>query len=418
MAAQFEDWFEKRYEADRLRREEERRLRDLGYFSKNNGSPCVATSQCAAGYACIDGRCQPINNNVGSGTNDTQGTYVQGCWMYEGDCNSGKRSCSLDATCGRGSGRVDCCGGRRYYGYNAATNSVTGKCARDDGSQDDGGQNNDERSCSAWCEGYYALNGTSSRLCDGQPLCDPECETCSLGKCARRTGNVPCYCNAGRTCDGCKACITDPSSSSFGQCAATDQTNARCRQCVEILTHNCCGVNVGPAKVCSYKGFGGTTNDLRAQLRAEVRSRCSEACKDFSQIGNWSFSGTQSYVSYGVRKTRAVAAGFNQGSGQYCADGGCYPVITGAPCTIPGFTCGAFPWAEGIVVSPGDCTGSSSGCGMFLLNSSGVIVRGLIDGTPAGCKETGYIAADGTPYRGPHYNPGCFLSGKWTFSAA
>jgi len=421
MAAQFEDWFEKRYEADRLRREEERRLRDLGYFSKNNGSPCVATSQCAAGYACIDGKCQPINNNPGSGTNDTQGTYVKGCYIYEGDCNSGKRSCSLDATCGRGSGRVDCCGGRLYYGYNAATNSVTGKCARDDGGQDDGGQNNDERSCSAWCEGYYALLGTVSSLCDGQPLCDPECETCSLGKCARRTVNVPCYCNAGRTCDGCKACITDSSSSSFGQCAATDETNNRCRQCVKIESHICCGKDVGPARVCSYEGFGGTTNDLRSKLQAEIRSRCSEACVDFSQPGGWSFTGTQSYVDQGQRKFRTVYASFSQGSG-LCDDGGCYPVSYGPPCSHPGkfSPCGESAWSSGISVGPGDCTGQSLGCGMYLANSSGVNIQRLVRSTEAGCLRKTYLKPGeptlGQTYFGPHFNPGCILAGKWTFN--
>lgn len=464
----FGNWFDKREDPDRMRREEERRYRDLGYFIRSNNARCVETLQCAQGHACIDGRCQPINNEEGQGTGDSFGTYVRGCYINNGDCNSGSRSCSLEPTCGRGSGKTYCCGGRLYYSYNSATNSLEPRCAYDI----------IKKTCSAWCEGYQALNGEVSSMCKDRPGCDPECEECTFGECRQRTSNVPCYCEGGRKCGECKACNSDPNSPNFGSCVSTQETRDRCRQCLEVKSHTCCGAEVGPVKKC---GPPGSVDNLRAQLKSELQSRCRSKCgseecekknfktycsdttglpgpdlncpsglvcrqsgslsiagvncvfveeKDVSDCpykpGRWVWKGEINNARIGV-PTREYGASFIQGdpndpnspSDPGCEDGGCYPAFY-APST---HFSGSFtplgiqsPWAEEIVVSAvqDGCSGATFACQLALFNSSGVGIRILSPNQYCNCYDSnGVVNPIGDP--NTNSNQGCYNVGTWTY---
>ena len=405
MAGDFEDWYKKRQE--RLGKTERRYESGLFFSGQNTGSKCIETAQCSAGYACVDGTCLKINNQPGNGSPTGFGLYKKGCWRNDGDCNSGRYTCAQGPTCGRGSGRVDCCGGRITYKFEPGTESrITGKCI-------------DNEYCNSFCSSSYALFGRVSEQCKGESICEnTDCQECGLlsGICERKFGNLPCWCDGGAQCGGCKACITNPNSSNFGSCAITSETAKRCRQCVKVESHTCCGKEIGPVKKCAPPRFGGTTNDLRDALKKELQDRCRDACQGFSQLGGYEFRGVQSYHEDGQVKFREVFAAFTQGgtgvvgSRGSCRDGGCYPTMSGA---FGGGAGGG--WSGGVDPDPGDCTGDGAGCGMFLRDSSGTVIFTLIHTTVAGCKNLTYQRPDGSYYRAPHFGPGCTLQGTWTY---
>lgn len=442
------------------------------------GSRCIETAQCSAGYACVDGTCIQINSQPGNGTPTGFGLYKKGCYNNDGNCNSGRGSCSEGPTCGKGSGRVDCCGGRVRYIFAPGTESrITGDCI-------------DNEYCHSFCTSGYALFGEVSPQCEGKPICtNTDCEECGLfsGVCEQKFGNLPCWCDGGAQCGACKACITNPNDSNFGQCARTSESKKRCRQCVSIKSHKCCGKEIGPVKKCAPPGFSGTTNDLRDALRKELQDRCSGACdecetkefktycsnttglpdpstlncpdglncrqagfleiagvqcvfveeKDSSACsykpGRWQFTGERNnlffWQTFGHVETYSVS--FVQGDPNNpnapgvttgCEDGGCYPAFN-----APGESEKAKwepvgrqeAWANEIVVDAieGGCSGSTFGCDLVLYDSSGNPLRTL---SPTRSSQL-CNCWDSNNVENPEGNPntsgnkGCYNRGVWEY---
>jgi len=277
----FDDWYKKNEELGQARNT----YNDgLGY-SRNflptillppKQTGCVSSSQCGSGYGCVDGKCISIGAVGNNGSPNSPG-YCPG---VGNDCNSGSYACQSSPTCGSGSGVTECCGGEVTYVFKPGEERrVEGECVTNE-------------SCHSFCSARYALfgppdpNNLLTDQCAGKNICtNTDCEECGLfsGICEPKSGDRPCWCDGGRSCGSCEACITNSADSNFGSCAPTDDSLDRCRQCVTLESYKCCGKEVGPLEVCSKPGFGGTTNDLRDELRRQAKAKCSELCTDCKQ---------------------------------------------------------------------------------------------------------------------------------------
>ena len=491
----FDDWYKK---SEEVGEQQNAYNTGLGYsrnFLTNILVPpqqtgCVSSSQCGSGFGCVNGKCVSIGDVGGNGSPNSPGNCPSG--SIGNDCNSGSYACQSSPTCGSGSGVTECCGGDVTYVFKPGEESrVEGECVTNE-------------YCHYYCSSRYALFGPPDGNpefydpCAGKSICEnTDCEECGLfsGLCEPKSGDRPCWCNGGASCGECEGCITDPTDSNFGSCAPTDDSLDRCRQCVTLESYKCCGKDVGPLEVCSKPGFGGTTNDLRDELKRQAKEKCSALCdsceqkdyktycsdttglpgsdlncpdgktckqtgsmtsngvtcifveeKDTSDCpwkpGRWEFTGTQSYHGGQEVLYRTVNAYFIQGnpedpSAPYsgdslrnCADGGCYPVMSG-----PGHGGGTQwqpvgvqeAWGESILVeaieSPG-CTGDTFACGLSIMTSSGQGIdcrffsrRCLsVNTTWCGCWRTSYYDDEGEWIGNlKHYGPGCSLTGKWTY---
>jgi len=238
---------------------------------------CISSSQCASGFGCVGGKCVKIGLTGGNGSPISAGN----CPTTRNDCNSGSYACQSSPKCGKGSWVLECCGGKKTYVFKPGyERRVEGECVED-------------KNCHYYCSSRYALFGPPDTdpdglidHCEGKTVCEnADCEECDLfsGICEPKSGSRPCWCDGGEGCGNCEACITNPADSNFGSCAPTGDSLDRCRQCVTLESYKCCGKDVGPLKVCSKPGFGGTTNDLRDELKRQAKSKCSELCDSCEQ---------------------------------------------------------------------------------------------------------------------------------------
>lgn len=277
---------------------------------------CISSSQCASGFGCVGGKCVKIGITGGHGSPISAGN----CPTTPNDCNSGSYACQSSPTCGKGSWVLECCGGKKTYVFKPGyERRVEGECVED-------------KNCHYYCSSRYALFGPPDTdpdglidHCEGKTVCEnADCEECDLfsGICEPKFSDRPCWCDGGESCGNCEACITNPADSNFGSCAPTDDSLNRCRQCVTLESYKCCGQDVGPLKVCSEPGFGGTTNDLRDKLKRQAKAKCSKLCTDCEQ---------KSYRTYCSDTTGLPGNDLNCPDGQICKQTGSLS-IAGTDC--------------------------------------------------------------------------------------
>lgn len=245
-------------------------------FDNLNG--CTSSSQCPAGYACINGVCTFMNSSTetGGGQAGSPGDCGSTAPNSPSPCNSGgPGSCQQTPSCGDGdpSGGQSCCG-ERCCSYGSLSSSRPGvycwcgKCPP-------------WPSCSSFCSGYLAANGTAGAGCTSGGSgnsCD-ECSYCDFGACKEKIVGGPCYCNDGKSClsaGPCYKCDDDPGSATFGQCV---EDTPNCQECVTIQNHICpCGIVLDPFYVCLPLNYQGLATINVAQ--AEAVRRCEEVCPE------------------------------------------------------------------------------------------------------------------------------------------
>lgn len=185
---------------------------------------CTSSSDCAMGWACINGECKQVNGPGGNNQGwpdptipSVPGTLPPSTNSPCGDGPDINRGCSVPGpggcrttTCGDGDTRADCCGNRccRYsYGVGAPTvNCACGDCP----DYGDGGSGSGNRKwCVKFCDSYFKTYGERSKVCDQKAACD-ECQACTgeqggRSYCENRS-EAPCHCNVP---DGCYVCEND-----------------------------------------------------------------------------------------------------------------------------------------------------------------------------------------------------------------
>jgi len=258
------DWAGKRYATD----EERRDGRTETIIAQNPRVRCASTSQCAAGYACVNGRCTRISSQAGVSSGDTAGNCSGGTSGSQSSCNDGSRACSDDGSCGSGTTVSSCCGQAVSYRVQDSEGKFVPTCDK-------------PTTCRPFCSSYFANFGTIASGCEGYDPCFPDCEICGLQNgafsCQKQliSEASPCYCDNGARCGPCDQCVTDNTSSNFGQCVSSSNVpeTSRCQQCLTLDSYVCGGNDVGPITAC-------TTPDATAQenLTAAIEEACKNVC--------------------------------------------------------------------------------------------------------------------------------------------
>lgn len=234
---------------------------------------CTTTSDCASGYACVNGKC--VQAGVGGSTGGGIFAGPGACDPFDpndpqrpipgaGGCNQGGATgCQGQANCGNGAQIRKCCG-TRTCSFSAF--GVVCVCDEDI---------NFGTACSDFCDSYLAANGEGGAGCTEEQACG-ECNECSSGECVPKL-NRPCWCDGGETCDtdGCYQCVSDPDDEDFGECRFEEEN---CQDCATITNFLCpCNIILPPITVCKPVLSGGLLAINEAQ--AEAVRRCAEECK-------------------------------------------------------------------------------------------------------------------------------------------
>lgn len=219
------------------------------------GTYCRSSTECASGYACIDGRCLPSYFGNSDGSNSGCGGSGGG----GGGCFDGPTGCTT-SSCGNGE-TVDCCGPRYCRFFQGG--GVSCACGEPPAT-----------SCTVFCDAYSASFGLTGAGCEGK-ICD-ECASCdgnyfssTYNTCIPQTGG-PCHC--------------DPSS--LPECykcndQGTTELDLNCKQCVQIYNVECsCGKTID--NTCCYTLedltglYGG---DPVTRCQDETAVKCAQACE-------------------------------------------------------------------------------------------------------------------------------------------
>lgn len=162
-----------------------------GFASPFTSTPnkCARSSDCALGYFCNQGICEPIGTgNTGTdleggcstGPNENGGVGgSDNCGSSSSTGNLGK--CASPG-CGYG-GPQDCDGGPRCCRFTATSISCwNGRCTETEGP------------CSNYCSGHRATYGDNAPGCSNNNTCS-ECAACVDSRCVPLEENVPCHCD-------------------------------------------------------------------------------------------------------------------------------------------------------------------------------------------------------------------------------
>ena len=248
----------------------------------NNQGGCTSTSQCPAGYACVNGRCRSMYQGPTGGTSGGQWNNAGACDQDDPNspCNQGgPTGCQSRPTCGDGDPyqvrEEDCCDQKRCCSFGSASSSRPGiNCYC--------GECPPQPSCSSFCAGYEAANGVAGPGCSTGNTgnsCNA-CTYCQDGQCVDKQPGpfTPCYCNGGRNCgeEGeCHHCQTEPEEANFGGCVYKEEN---CKDCSTLRNHICsCGKILPPITICKPKSQGG--KNAATLVREEARRRCALLCK-------------------------------------------------------------------------------------------------------------------------------------------
>ena len=414
------------------------------FNSEGSTNRCTTTSDCASGYACVNGQC--LQTGVGGSTGGGISASPGQCDPNDpndpqpnppgaGGCNQGgSNSCQGQANCGDGYQARECCGTRTcsFSAFGVA-------CVCD-------GDIKFKSPCSEFCDSYMAANGEPGAGCTEDNACG-ECNECENSECVPKADG-PCWCDGGETCntDGCYQCVSDPEDPDFGECRFTEED---CYDCGTVTNYLCpCNRIIPFTRFCQPYGTGGMLAINVAQQMAAAQ--CAELCDDDTvcdcncdndcadceycssagvcepdpeceaECGRWVFRGQK---TDNCGRLQDIEASFIQGgpdcpddgdSGR-CNDGGCYAVMGGASV---GFE-GTFEptglqeqkFGESIVVTPvadNPCRGSTFGCGIDLYDSNDEYVRNLVLYTKAFCVDPANDCV-------PAGVSGCITQGTWTF---
>ena len=244
---------------------------------------CFDSSQCASGFACVGGTCQPSSGGSdgstsscdsggdGGGSSGAPGGGGGGCGGA-GSGGSGVGGGSISTSCvktgcgsgvgaggigggGGGGGGSDCCSGERCCRIGAGVvQCFCGPCPPPPG-------------CNKFCDSYAKANGVPAPGCDKEQC--SECETCvtdplGAGKCEPAGG--PCWCPLSNCSGTCATCQED------GTCLSSC-TN--CMTCVTLYNIPC---KCGPFSLrCCYSACTeGLSPTNRCQI--EAAKKCDEKC--------------------------------------------------------------------------------------------------------------------------------------------
>ena len=225
---------------------------------------CTGSSQCPAGYACINGVCNYMD--VGGGATGGSAASAGDCDGNDplSPCNqSSPNSCQQTPNCGNDPQPRECCGARCCRSSGAGVSCFCGDCPPLPG-------------CSDYCTNYRAANGEDADNCGGKS-CD-ECSECNNRECVPLGSGAPCHCGQDSPCPGdCMKCVTDPESSSLGLCTLSPDD---CMDCATIYDYQCpCNVILPSVTACKPWGADGLTSSNLAYAKAA--SMCSNGpCKD------------------------------------------------------------------------------------------------------------------------------------------
>ena len=244
---------------------------------------CTSTSQCAAGYACVNGKCTFMGQGSGSGQQPSPGAG--------GDCDpqdpnsacnqGGVGACQQEADPCIGAEDAEegknCCG-TRCCSFGSASSSrpgvhcFCGECPPWPG-------------CTSFCDSYLKTWGKPGPGCD-EGFGGNSCNSCTYcdgnvgGECKRIKVNQPCWC-AESNCKGpCERCETEdkPFEGQYlGDCRYDPDTTG-CSTCATTLNHKCpkCPVIIPEERVCVSVSSGQNPRQLLNQKLAKI---CEEACK-------------------------------------------------------------------------------------------------------------------------------------------
>lgn len=210
---------------------------------------CTSSSQCPAGYSCVNGVCTLMGSGPTGGSSGGQWNSAGDCDQDDPNspCNSGgPNSCSQTPNCGDTPNPrpEDCCGDRCCsFGSASSTrpgvNCYCGKCPPWP----------TEKKCNIFCTAYLASNGESAMGCNEENSCN-ECNECDfLSRTCEPNDDAPCWCE-GSECSDCRKCDINTDSETFGDCVAA--APGTCSVCTYVDLYECpCGETVGPITACS-----------------------------------------------------------------------------------------------------------------------------------------------------------------------
>jgi hypothetical protein len=272
------------------------------------GTGCTSSAHCAAGYACISGRCRQISGAGGgtggsTGSGGTCGTGADsgpsgGAPGEGGGCASPAgvggpsapvgctvTTCGEDYDAGAYGIDSDCCGERccRFYSLGLSlglgVQCYCGKCPgwtgdRCSANSDcasgvcENGFCKDAKPCVKYCDEYYATHGSEGEGCS-DTHCD-ECEECAGtydngGNYCTGKASPPCHCNPESVPD-CSYCAADGTI-----------IPGECLTCCQIDNLDCgCGIAVSARSCHPRDNYSGPSpcNLARAAAEAECEKQC------------------------------------------------------------------------------------------------------------------------------------------------
>jgi hypothetical protein len=254
---------------------------------------CIDSSNCASGWACVNGYC--IEKDSGAGT-QSYGDPT-GCGNSTGgsteDSGGGGGDCDASAADSLDPSPDDATGASNTFGSFGSGSTTYGSCTksgcggRSSGSGGGSGEADDccgesrccrftaftvrcycgpcppLPDCNKFCADYYAANGENAAGCTDKNGCD-ECSECVDGKCEPTNG--PCWCQDDNSCGTCYTCQED------GGCILDCDT---CKQCYTIYNYPCaCGTTV--TKKCCYDYCNNTKGF--PECYAEAEEECEDIC--------------------------------------------------------------------------------------------------------------------------------------------
>lgn len=229
---------------------------------------CTSSNQCASGWACVGGVCQPLPPGSGEAGDQASGPGLSpDCdpGNPNSPCNSGgPDACQQTPTCGDRTDARECCGSRCCY-FGSASSPLPGvSCFCDECPPLPG--------CSSFCESYLKANGEVGPGCTEGPngnSCD-SCTYCNGGKCDDLFIGAPCWCKEPECGKDCETCDTTPGSPTLGECIFSESS---CQICVESYNFECpCGV-LTSVKTCVPYGENPWTEHNNKLLKA-----CDDVC--------------------------------------------------------------------------------------------------------------------------------------------
>ena len=230
-----------------------------------SGYRCGTTSECASGYACVNGWCVRLNVGTSTGgSSASPGNCSQGGGLPS-PCNAGGlSSCQSDPNCGKGYDPTECCGSIVYVPIGAG-GGIIAIC---------NGEEKLNARCSPFCDAYYESLGEIAAGCNDALICNDGCTYCDSGgldtpASCQRLANAPCWCSD-NSCGDCQVCETGPTSPNFGQCGTPANEADRCKVCEDIKYTCPCG-QVVEASACA---------STKTKAREEARKKGSAECQE------------------------------------------------------------------------------------------------------------------------------------------